>query len=129
MKTFLLILALLFTPTAEAGPIRWAKATVRWSERHPVVFKVLAASAVAGVHAKGLERCRLGDVERCQTGYGAAWVGFGVTTGLNFLMIPISEKLGGKQGAALSFGSSAVQLGYGVFEWRRYKPEKEKEKP
>src|SRR6266852_3276927 len=114
----LLFFAVLFfalSPTAEAGPINWLK-------HHPRAAKVLAASAAAGIHAKGLEHCRLGDVERCQAGYGAAWASFGVTTSLNFLMIPISEKIGGKQGAVLSFGGSAAQLGFGIHQFRNYKP-------
>jgi len=93
------------------GPISWLKA-------HPKTTKLLAAGISAGVYAEGLHECRLHGVENCDAHYGAAWATYGVTVGLDLLAIPISEKIGGKAGAAISFGGSAAMLGWGIYQWR-----------
>ena len=92
-----------------------------WFLRHPVATKLLYAGVSAGVGAAGLHHCRTGGVERCDGKYGESWAIFGVYTGANFLMIPISEKIGGKSGAAISYGGSCLQLGHGIVEWRKDK--------
>lgn len=108
----IIILFLLFAPPVEAGPLDWMK-------HHPKTMKLLAAGAAAGVHAYGLHHCRLGGVENCDGKYGASWGIFGAVTAANFVMIPVSEKLGGRQGDIMSYGGSAVQLGHGIVQWRK----------
>jgi hypothetical protein len=118
MKRFATIFAaLLLATSARAGPLDWMKRQVR---DHPVRTKLVAATISSAIYAKGLQHCRAGDVERCDEHYGAAWGGFGTTVALNFVMIPISQKIGGKQGDALSYGSSFAVLGHGIYQWRNY---------
>jgi len=108
----LLIFFLLFTLPVEAGPLHWFKT-------HPKTSKLIAAGIAAGVHAGGLHSCRTRGVENCDGKYGEAWAIFGVTTAANFVMIPASEKLGGWQGNAMSYGGSAAQFGHGIIQWRK----------
>lgn len=114
MKRLLIATAALamLMPQAEAGPRSWMR-------HHPVASKLIAAGVAAGVGAAGLRHCRTGGVERCDGKYGEAWAIFGINTGANLLMIPLSEKIGGVPGDLLSYGGSALQLGHGVYEWRK----------
>jgi hypothetical protein len=101
----LLILALLLALARPAEAFPWKK--------------VLVAGAAAGIHAAGLHHCRMGNVERCDGHYGSAWGIWGAATALNFVMIPVSEKIGGKMGATISYSGSAWQAGHGIYEWRQ----------
>jgi len=124
MKRLLFLLLLIALP-AEAGPRQWVK---NQFERHPTRTAFVIAGAAATVHGLGLHRCRQGDVERCQAGYGAAWASFGVVTGANIVSIATAHACwkdgGGKFCNVLAYSWSAGQLGYGVHYWRNYKPEK-----
>lgn len=108
----LLSILLILAPNAEAGPIHWLK-------NHPKTSKLITAGVAAGIHAAGLHSCRTRGVENCDGKYGASWGIFGAVTGANLLMIPVSEKIGGWQGNAISYGGSAAQFGHGVFEWQK----------
>lgn len=111
----LLILSMLLSFLAGstiAGPIHWLK-------NHPKTSKLLTAGVAAGVHAAGLHSCRTRGVENCDGKYGASWAIFGTITGANFLAIPISEKIGGWQGNTISYGSSTIQFGHGIYEWNK----------
>jgi hypothetical protein len=123
LRLTLALLALLsLSGSAQAGPIHFHRAavsTANWLKRHPKTAKVLAASAAAGVHAYGLHRCRVEHFEVCDGKYGSAWAIFGMSTALNFTMIPVSQKLGGFEGDALSYGGSAIQFGHGVYQWQK----------
>ena len=125
MKKLFVAIALFFTlgQIVKAGPFDLFTHPVRTVKQHPVVGKILAAGVAAGVHAYGLHHCAQGDVERCQAGYGSRWASYGVTVSLNALFIPLSEKIGGKQGDVISYGGSAAELGFGIQQWRNYKPE------
>lgn len=109
-KLLLLALCALFIPAAHAGPIAWAK-------RHPLVTKLIVTGAASGVYAKGLHRCRLGGVDNCQEGYGAAWAGFGTTVALDVVMQFVGQGIGGKTGNSLAYGSNATVLGWGLYQW------------
>jgi hypothetical protein len=81
--------------------------------------KVLVAGVATGLHAYALNHCRVRGVERCESHYGNAWWSFGTVTALNFAMIPVSEKIGGKQGQVLSFGTSGAVVGFSVNQLRQ----------
>jgi hypothetical protein len=107
----ILTLFLLALP-AEAGPLNWLR-------HHPKTSKLIVAGVAAGVHFRGLQRCRQTGVEKCDGQYGAAYGIWGAVTAANFVMIPVSEKLGGWQGNVISYGGSAAQLGHGIIEWQK----------
>lgn len=116
LRGSILFLSLLIAQVTQAGPIHWVKGQFT---NHPARTKLLTAGISAGVAAYGLHNCRsTRSVEDCDGKYGSAWVIFGAGTGLNLLMIPISEKIGGWQGNLISYGGSAAQLGHGIYEWR-----------
>jgi hypothetical protein len=117
MKRSLFCLFLFCAPLAEAGPKHWI-------QHHPKTSKLIAAGIAAGVHAYGLHHCRQINVELCDGKYGAAWGIFAATTAGNLAMIPVSEKIGGIQGDAFSYGWSAAQLGHGIVQWRKNEPAK-----
>lgn len=124
MKPLLLTAALLLlVPQTQAGPLVKAK---NWVHRHPkavrVTVKVALATTAAVVHANGLRNCREGSFENCDGGYGGAWAIFGAYTATNFLLIPLSEKIGGIEGDVLSYGGSGFQLGHGIYEGRKEVP-------
>ena len=111
MKLTVLLLVLCFAPAANAGPRDWVR-------HHQMATKFIVAGIAAGVHARGLAVCRSHGVENCDGRYGAAWAIWGVSTALNFIDVPLSEKIGGWPGNALSYGGSAAQLGHGIQQWR-----------
>lgn len=118
------IIFLLFALPVEAAPLDFFRHPIRTMERHPVVAKVVFAGIAAGVHARGLEKCRERSVEFCDGKYGEGWAIFGVVTGMNILAIPLSEKIGGWQSDVISYGGSAAQLGHGIVEWEKGNHEK-----
>jgi hypothetical protein len=79
--------------------------------------KVLAAGVATSIHAYGLKQCRRAGREHCEARYGNAWWSFGTVTALDFAVIPISQKIGGKQGAVLSYGTSGAVAGFGLNQW------------
>jgi hypothetical protein len=123
-KLALLIIISLVAQTANAGPH-----PIRWAKRHPFVVKEGAALLGASIHAYGLQHCRRGDVERCDAGYGSAWVMFGITTGTNMLIfVPLSEKCDHEfQGrvfcGTLGYGPSVAQTVWGIHEYHQYRLE------
>lgn len=106
--SWILIIAALLVPSAEAKP-----------NLKRIGLKVAVAGIAAGMGAYGLHHCRASGVEKCDGKYGAAWAIFGVNTGFNFLMIPLSEKIGGAGGNVTGYAGPAVQFGHGVFEYRK----------
>lgn len=108
---FLLTLALTLCASAEAKP-NWKR----------IGAKVAVAGAAAGVHAYGLHKCRSTGVEKCQAHYGAAWASFGAVTALNFVAIPLSEKIDGWQGNTMSYGGSAGQAIFGILQAQKGRP-------
>lgn len=114
------ILALLLAAgMAQAGPIDWLHSARLAMDAHPKTVKFAAAFVAAGIHAAGLRHCRQGSVENCDGKYGAAWGIFATVTVANLIMVPVSEKIEGKTGWAISLGSSGAQLGHGIYEWRK----------
>jgi len=119
MKPLLPLLLLLALPfEAEAGPH-----PVSWIKHHPVALKLIAAGASGAAELYGVNHCQSGDIERClgHYGYGKTIAAFSI--GLNFAMIPVSEKLGGWQGDVLSYGWSSANLATGIYNWRNFKSE------
>lgn len=118
MKLFLKIILLLsmlgMVQSAEAGPVSWLKRQVR---EHPVRTKLVFAGIAAGVYAKGLQVCRVQDVENCQEHYGAAWGGYASTVGLDLVAQLVGQKIGGKTGDVIAYGSSTTMLGFGAYQW------------
>jgi hypothetical protein len=115
MKRFLasLLFALpLAAQTLDAGPLSWAK-------HHPTATRVIGLGVSAGVHAVGLHACRTRGVEVCDGHYGAAWGIFAAATATNATMQFVGAKLGGKEGAAISAFADGIQLGHGIYEWRK----------
>jgi hypothetical protein len=112
----ILAAALLFSASIRAGPIDWAK--------HHKRFLLMegAAIAAASIHAAGLHHCRnVNGVEPCDEHYGAAWAGFGVSTGFTTIVFPaIAEgcwrNSGGKFCNVFAYTPSAVQAGWGIHE-------------
>lgn len=119
----LLVVLFLFCSSVDAGPKNWIK-------RHKRILAIEAvAIAGASVHAYGLAHCRSGDVERCDAHYGASWMQFGFTTGLNVVVFPslamkcYHEDQGGAFCGSLAYTPAITQAVWGVHEYKRYRPE------
>jgi len=117
--TAAILVLLLAAGTAQAGPRNWLHSARLAAVAHPKTVKFAVAIVAASVHAAGLKHCRQGSVENCDGKYGAAWGIFATVTVANLIMVPVSEKIEGKTGWAVSLGSSGAQLGHGIYEWRK----------
>lgn len=119
----LLLVFLLFTIPAEAGPLHWLKQQFK---EHPTRTAFVVGMGAATVHGLALAHCREGSVERCQSQYGAAWKSFGFATGANFAVIASTKGCWKDQSAKFcslfAYGGSAAQTGFAVSQWRKRAP-------
>jgi hypothetical protein len=127
----LLLLFLLFALPVEAGPLELLKHPIRTMQRHPIATAFAFAGVAATVDLFGLRHCREGSVENCRAKYGAAYGSFGAATGMNFAVIAATSGCWKDQNKAFcsifSYGGSAVQLGFGINQFRKKGGEREKE--
>jgi hypothetical protein len=124
MRKLAVIAALFLATSANAGPLDFIKHHKRF------LFMEGAAIAGASIHAYGLHHCRrLNGVEPCDENYGAAWAGFGVSTGFTTIVFPAiaegcwksfdsvsSTRDGGKFCNIFGYTPSAVQASWGIHE-------------
>jgi len=113
-RLLLIALALILTPSADAGPLDW----VKHHKRFLLMEGVATGSAIYGAYA--LQKCRSTGVEKCTGHYGAAWGIYGFSTGANFAMTAVAEgcwKDGhGKFCNIFAYGGSAIQTGWAAHE-------------
>ena len=128
MKTRLstLLLSLALAGGAQAGPRHWISTHKRFLAMEG------AALGAGAVDYAGLNHCRkFNEVERCRSGYGAAYASWGLTVGLNTVVLPaISEGCwkdgNGKYCYIFAYTGSSAQLGFGINQWLKHsKPETE----
>lgn len=119
----LVILFLLFTIPAQAGPLHWLK---QQFVEHPTRTAFVVGGAAATIHGLALAHCREGSVENCQAKYGAAWKSFGFATGANLAVITSTHGCWKDQPAKFcslfAYGGSAAQAGFAVSQWRKRAP-------
>jgi hypothetical protein len=129
-RLFILAVIFLMASRAEAGPLDFFKHPIRTMQRHPVLTAFAFAGVAATVDGFGLRHCREGDVENCRAKYGAAYGSFGAATGANFAVIAATSGCWKDQNKAFcsifSYGGSAVQLGFGINQFRKKGGEREK---
>lgn len=118
----LVILVLVCVPGAQAGPLDWAK--------HHKRFLIMEGAAATGsvIHARGLKRCRVGDVERCDEGYGSAWAWYWTMTTWSTVVSPAIAEACWKgtddwKGCYFfAYNGAAYQTAQGIYDFRNYKP-------
>lgn len=130
-KLLLIVAAILLTAgRVEAGPLDLLKHPIRTMQRHPVATAFAFAGVAATVDFFGLRHCREGSVENCRSQYGSAYGSFGAATGANFAVIAATSGCWRDQNKAFcsifSYGGSAVQLGFGINQFRKKGGEREK---
>jgi hypothetical protein len=126
-KLFTAVLLLVFAQGTFAGPLDWAK--------HHKRFLLMEGAAVGAalVDAHGLHHCRrTNGVEPCTAHYGEAWATFGIVAGMNVIVMPSLAEACWKDGNSgkfcypLAYTGPAIELGYGIHEWRIKKPKEDK---
>lgn len=130
MKLVVLPLLLVFAMPAEAGPKHWFAHPLEELKHqfteHPVRTAVVVGIGAAAFHASRLHRCRTGDFEHCDEGYGCAWCFFGVLTGASVVAGPAiadgcwKDNPDAKFCNIFAYGFSAYQFGQGLYDWHAY---------
>lgn len=110
----LLVLSLVCSSVASAGPISWLKRQV---DDHPVRTRVVTTIVAGSIYAVGLHECRIHNVENCQAHYGAAWGSYAATMSADVVAQIIGYKLGGWTGGAISYGSNIGVIAWGAYQW------------
>lgn len=125
MTTRFILAFLLLTGTVNAGPLDLFRHPVRTVKRHPVAASLVFGTAAAIVDGLGMQHCRQINVENCRAKYGAAWQSFTFTTVANFGVIAAIKDCWKEQDwkfcSAFAYSGSAVQLGFGINQWKKEK--------
>lgn len=127
MKSTILALALLLCGSvAEAGPFGKVKNFVKQHPRFTTAAATLTLTSL--VQWEGKNRCQLGDVERCNVGYGSRDAFAGFTIGAGVGMLAAAERCwkdqsGWKFCYALAYGVPAYQTYAGTHDFFNYKKE------
>lgn len=112
------ILALLFAIPAHAGPLSKVKDFIsRQVTEHPVRTRIVSSVTVDLLLVRGTQVCRQQNVENCQEHYGSGTGGYIADVSLDAVAQIVGYKIGGKIGDAISYGGTAVELGWTADQW------------